>query len=249
VQLDLTTFVLEVVNFLVLVWILRHFFFRPISSAIDKRRKATQAILDEARKKEEAALTLKTQYEARISEWGSERDKARHALDQELSKVRATQLDKLRVEMRTEQERLEAQQSQQQRQTEFRHQRQALALAMKFTSRLLSRIASPAVESQLIDAAREDMSKIGVKANLVPTNGTDHAVIRVLSAYPLTETKRAEIRETVSNLLGTQPSIEFATDNSLIAGIRILLGAHVIDANLARELRFFAEGFADDTAS
>jgi len=249
VQLDLTTFVLEVINFLVLVWILQRFFFKPISSAIDKRQKATQDILDEARSKEEAALALKAQYETRIAEWSSERDKARIALDQELARVRATQLDKLRSEMRAEQERLEAQQLQQQRQTEFRQQRQALTLAMKFTSKLLTRITSPEVESRLIDAAMEDMSKIGVKANLVPANGTNHPAIRVLSAYALTEATRAEIREAVAKLLGSKPSIEFVTDNTLIAGIRILLGAHVIDANLGEELRFFAEGFADDAAS
>ena len=36
-QLDWTTFILEIVNFLVLLWILKRFFFRPVREAIARR--------------------------------------------------------------------------------------------------------------------------------------------------------------------------------------------------------------------
>ena len=36
-QLDLTSFLLELVNFAVLVWILHRFLYKPVLAAIDRR--------------------------------------------------------------------------------------------------------------------------------------------------------------------------------------------------------------------
>ena len=40
--LDLTTFVLEIVNFLVLLWLLSHFLYRPVQAAIARRQQQAE---------------------------------------------------------------------------------------------------------------------------------------------------------------------------------------------------------------
>ena len=41
-QIDWTTFALEILNFLVLVWILKHFFYQPVLAVLDKRRASVE---------------------------------------------------------------------------------------------------------------------------------------------------------------------------------------------------------------
>ena len=63
-QFDLTTFALEVLNFLVLVWLLKRFFYQPVLAVIEARRAAGAAILDEAHASQRAADAMKAQCEA-----------------------------------------------------------------------------------------------------------------------------------------------------------------------------------------
>ena len=88
-QIDATTFVLQLVNFVVLVWILHRFLYRPVLAAIDKRRAAIDKSMDDAKAVRAEAERLRTQFEGRLAEWERERLKARAALDAELAALRA----------------------------------------------------------------------------------------------------------------------------------------------------------------
>lgn len=245
-QLDWTTFALEVVNFLVLVWILRHFFLKPIAATIEKRRQATQGVLDEARKKEAAAQALKAGYEKHLAEWNAEHDGARRGLEEELAKARTAGLERFRAELAAEQEKAQVQQAREAQRRSAAEQREALAIAMRFTAKLLGRIASPEVETRLVDAALEDLR--GLKPGQLrrgSEDGTDDTVL-VHSACPLPEQTRKAVSDVLKPFMPDSATIRFDVDDSLLAGLRIRIGARVIDANLADELRFFSESFADE---
>ena len=88
-QLDWTTFLLEIANFLVLVWILQRFLYDPVRAAITRRQERIEALLGEARAAEAKAEELKSRYENRLKEWGAEREKLRAQLVAELDAERA----------------------------------------------------------------------------------------------------------------------------------------------------------------
>ena len=245
-QLDWTTFALEVVNFLVLVWILRHFFLKPIGSTIEKRRLATQAVLEQAREKEKAAESLKSAFETRLAEWNAEREAARHALETELEKARATGLERFRAELAGEREKAQARDAREAQDRTVREQQHALAIAMQFASKLLAHIASPEVEARLIRTTLDDLRALNPGQFARRANGETARSAQVSSAHPLPEDTRKEISGALKILLAGDVPVEFAVDGSLLAGLRIRIGARVIDANLADELRFFTERFADE---
>ena len=47
-QFNWSTFVLEIINFVVLVWILKHFLYRPVLSLLEKRREKIEQSLSAA---------------------------------------------------------------------------------------------------------------------------------------------------------------------------------------------------------
>ena len=75
-QIDWTTLVLEIINFLVLVWILKRFLYRPVMEAIAARQQRVEGKLAEARAIEDGARELQQQYQRRLADWDMEKAKA-----------------------------------------------------------------------------------------------------------------------------------------------------------------------------
>ena len=73
---DWSTFLLEVLNFLVLVWLLQHFLYRPVLAVIERRRSESEKITDAAQALRAQAQALKTEYEVRMAHADEDRERA-----------------------------------------------------------------------------------------------------------------------------------------------------------------------------
>src|SRR5450432_153154 len=89
--IDWFTVIAQVVNFLILVWLLKRFLYRPILDAIDAREKRIAAELADA--------------DAKKAEAQRERDEFQHK-NEEFDRERAALLTKATEEARAERERL-----------------------------------------------------------------------------------------------------------------------------------------------
>ena len=79
-EIDSTSFVLEIINFLVLVWLLKHFLYRPVLDIIAKRQQQIADDLARAEQSSKAAADMVAEYEARNWAIDSERARAREDL-------------------------------------------------------------------------------------------------------------------------------------------------------------------------
>ena len=62
---DWTTFALEAINFLILVWLLKRFLYRPILDAVARRQAAVARTLADAEAARVDAARLREEYEGR----------------------------------------------------------------------------------------------------------------------------------------------------------------------------------------
>ena len=67
-QFDWTTFVLEVLNFLVLLWILKRFLYQPVLEVLDARQARIKAEMAQAEKLQDDAAALGKQYAERLAQ-------------------------------------------------------------------------------------------------------------------------------------------------------------------------------------
>ena len=72
-ELNWSTFILEMINFLVLIWILKRFFYRPVLSALEKRRNQIEQDLNEATLRHTQASELEQKYKERLEDWALEK--------------------------------------------------------------------------------------------------------------------------------------------------------------------------------
>lgn len=241
-EFDWTTFILEIVNFLILVWLLKHFFYRPVLGIIARRREGIEKTLSDARITQTEAQALKVQYEAREAEWAKEKEAARARLAEEISAERERSMAALRASLSDEREK--ARVLEEKRLAEWRRaaEEQAIALGAAFCARLLARLASPALEATLVDVTVDELPRLPAEQvrDLAASAGEDELKPAVMSAYLLDEARRKAIGESLSALVGRRVSAVFSENPDLVAGLHVSLGAWVLHANLRDELKFFA---------
>ena len=138
---DLTTFILEIINFIVLVWLLRRILYDPVMTAVKKRQTFIADKIAVAEEKEANASRLKLQTQNRLADWDEERRRLLAELLDELQVKRRQEDETLKVQLEQEQKKAEAQNQRRMQQTLHEYELSALAIASKFASTLLARLA------------------------------------------------------------------------------------------------------------
>lgn len=241
-ELNWGTFVLEILNFLVLVWLLKHFFYQPVQAVVTRRREGIAAQLQEAEEGRQQAEGLRQQYENRLADWEAEREAARQTLLQELEAERARLRQELQQGLEAEREKAgvlaEREQGLRQREAEA----QALTQGARFVSRLLERLASPEVEAQLGELLLGELRALPATAReaLQAVQSGNSLEVVVASVYPLAPAQRQRLEQQLQQLV--PPGLHFAYQQNpaLIAGLHITVGPWVMHANLRDELKTFA---------
>lgn len=242
-ELDWSTFLLEIVNFLILVWILKHFLYRPVRSAIEARRERVAAALEQAEATRDEAEQARAAFEAQRNALDQANAQARDALERELAAERERRLAELREDLQRERDKAMALAERERAELERRAQAGALALAGRFAGRLLGAVAGPELEARLVDLVIEQLPELPEQRREALTTAVDRNAteIRVQSAYPLPEHRRQALADALRGAAGREVTCSFSREPALIAGLAIDAGALLLGANLRDELRFFAE--------
>ena len=242
-ELNWTTFVLEAINFLVLVWILKRFLYKPVLAAITQRKVAIDKTLSDAQARQVDAQALEKQFQNRLAEWEHEKEGLRTAFLEEVSQQRAQTMAALENSLVKERERARVLEERRLRELYDKAETEGIATGLKFTARLLARLASPELEKRLVDLALEDLA-------LQPREQTEairaacarpDCRAKVTSSFPLPEAEREAIVEKLQEATKNGISVEFNEDSRLLAGLRIGIGPWILRANLQDELGFFAD--------
>jgi F-type H+-transporting ATPase subunit b len=241
-ELNPSTFFLEILNFLVLVWILKRFLYQPVLDAIAQRRAAVEQTLNAAQATRSEAEALQAQYENRLSQWSTEREAARESLRREIAEERQRMLAIVEQELQREREKNQVLDEKLRADSLRKCQEAALSLGTRFTARLLADLAGPDVHLRLVDLAVLKMGELDEAQRnairLACEETTEEA--EVATAYPLDVERRRQFAEALNSLLGMPVACRYAEDPTLLAGVRVTLGPWVFGANLQDELKSFA---------
>ncbi len=241
-QFDWTTFILEILNFLVLVWILQRFLYRPVLAMLDSRQQRIKDETDRAEQLRHEAEALRHEYELRLANWKQQQENSRRLLDEELAQSRDSALESLQQTLADEEAKLRVRNQTLIATREATLVREAAGAAYGQAAAMLQRLASPLLTQRILNVLLEDLQNMPESehaalqkaANLLPD-----AAVEVISAHPLQEIERITLTETLSAAAGKTLQLTFQEDPALIAGLRAVVGECQLHANLADELAFF----------
>lgn len=240
-EFDWTTVILEMLNFLVLIWLLKRFFYRPVLAVIEKRRAAGEKILTDADARHREADALKGDYEQRLAQFGKERELAMARLDEEIAAERERRLAAVELEATADRQRRRMLEARETGEREAAMEREAVAIAGRFASRFLDRLAGPELETKLVDLALAELQTVSPEklAELRTALRDPATSIKVVTVYPLDATRRASFAAMLGSLVGRELTPQFQEDATLKSGLCLMAGAWVLMANLRDELNFF----------
>jgi F-type H+-transporting ATPase subunit b len=242
-EFNTTTFILEIVNFLILLWILQRLFYKPVLEIIAKRKQHIDQSLEDAKKLHQEAEDIRSLYENRQQLWGQEKKAAQTELQHQFESERLAQLEKLHTEL--EQERQKAQVTLNRQQVDFKQntERQALENGAHFAALLLQQAAGSETERRLFEMLIEYLTVIpdANKLNAQMTDSKKPLAVNIASVYPLADELKHQLEQKLGALINRAIAFQYQQDITLIAGIRIDIGAWVLHANLAHELVGFAD--------
>jgi F-type H+-transporting ATPase subunit b len=242
VELNWSTFLLEILNFLVLLWILKHFLYQPVLDTIAKRRAGIEQTLANAQAIRTEADAMQSQYETRLNQWNEEREAARETLRQEIAEERERLLAALEDELERGREKARVLDEKLREDALRKYQETSLELGARFVARLLSELAGPDLESRLFDLALRQLDSLPearINAIRLACEETPEEA-EIATAYPLDAQHRRRLAEKLGRLLGMPVTCRFVEDSQLMAGLCITLGPWVFHANLQEELKSFA---------
>jgi len=244
VNFDWPTFFLELVNFLVLLWILKRLFFRPVLDMIAKRRAAIEKTLTDAHAIEARAEETKSKYESRMADWEAERNAARAKLLDEIASEKQRRMERLEQAINLEREKNRVSEARRLEEQARAAEIRAIAQAAGFATHLLERLAGPELDSRIVELLVEDLKRLSdeQKQALREAAHKPDAQLEMSSARELAEAAREQLTQAINEALGILPPVAKHIDPSLLSGVRVTLGPWILQATLVDELAFFRDG-------
>lgn len=242
-EFNVSTFILEILNFLVLVWILQRLFYKPLLEIIAKRKQHIEQTLANAQRMQQQAEEQCTLYENRQRIWEQEKQNALATLHQEIDIERDVQLEKLQHELEQERQKHQVNINRQQHEFQQHAQQQALRNAAKFASIFLSQTATPELETKFANLLIEQLNASPESLNvcLLFLKNQSNVSIKITSVFILDLELKQQLEQCFATLISIPLLFEYQQDATLIAGLRVDIGAWVLETNLKHELSGFAE--------
>lgn len=217
------TVIAQVINFLVLVWLLKRFLYKPILKAIDEREKKIAAQIKDADDKKAAAIKEQDDFKKKNDDFDQQKkelmDKAVADTNAEKNKL----LEAAKNDANTLRSDLEKATKENQENQNIEIEQKIQKEVFAITRKALTDIASLSLEEQSVNTfiKRLNDSKDEEKKQFADAFKSNANAILVRSVFDLPEKQKGEINNAVDTILGTKTQLQFKTTPELISGIEL----------------------------
>jgi F-type H+-transporting ATPase subunit b len=221
-RIDWWTLALQAANFLVLVWLLQHFLYRPVQGIIAERQQQADAVLAEA----DAAKAAAEQLRAQLEEQRAAIDRERHQALEQAHVTAKAEATSLLERARADAEKLLAEERQRiaQERAEVADtvRLNAIELGVAIGRRLLAETGAASLDRLFLERALARLQSLAApeRAALTDRLAADD-VVQVVTAAPLETADRDDLTRRLRELLGADTSVQFGQDPALLAGAEL----------------------------
>jgi F-type H+-transporting ATPase subunit b len=235
VLIDAFTIGAQIVNFLILLFLLRRFLYRPIVQAMQARQERIAAEQREAAAARQEAERLAEDYRERKERFERERERLMHEARQEAEALRREKMQAARQEVEQASARWNRSLRQEQ-ETFLRDLREQGAQALwEACARALGDLADASLEAQVLKAfltrleALPDEELQALRARAGEASGE----VAVASRFPIPGPARERLAQTLRERLGAPVDLRFEEDASVLAGVELRAEGHTLAWSMA----------------
>ncbi len=236
-QIDWWTLGLQAVNFLVLVWLLQRFLYKPVTRLIERRRQNVEKAFAEAedarRKAEEDAAA----YEAKVAALAEERLGMIQTARAEIEEERAKMLDEARETSNGLMAAQRQAMAEERANTLKELRRQVTDLAVSLAETLLRESSGQTAAEPFLERLEGQLAAMPeAERNRLFGPRPEHRFLRVATAPPLDGARRDAWKKRLAAGIGNGCEIAFEADENLIVGACIHFPAASLEFSWSRTL-------------
>ena len=150
----------QIINFLILVWLLKKLLFRPIISAMERREQGLADRLQQVETKMSEAQALKKQYEKHLQQLQIENDEVLSQARQQAETEKAESLLRLNEEIQQKKNRFDAEMSKEQQKLGPLISRTIAEKSLTLSHKILTRLADQTLEQRIVDHFLQHLSEL-----------------------------------------------------------------------------------------
>lgn len=219
---DWFTTAAQIVNFLILVWLLKRFLYKPILRAMDERERRMAKELEDAEIQKRNAESERLSFEERSQKLTDEKEGVLKSAVQQAEEERKRMISAAREELvgleARWREAIEREKKMFFEELSARIQEEVFAISRQVLSDLAGANLEACVAERFTERLRSlDASERDRLAGALRNSSN----VVVKSAFELSEDSKGHIKETVRRALGVTVEMQFMTGPDLIAGIEL----------------------------
>jgi len=231
------TFLFEIINFAVLVYILRRLLYGPLRAAIDRRRADNERVLLEAQAARDQAAKLQGELEARNAELERERQEVIRSARAHGESDRKAILDEAEQTARRRREELEKTLAAHRADVLQGLKAELIQSSIALAERLLHESADASLDGKLSEALLAALDRLPEEERArLRRDWQSGQEALVEAARPLEGPVLKRFETAVARLVGEPVTVQFQTRPELLGGARLSLGGHVWDSSLSGQL-------------
>lgn len=242
--IDWFTVAAQLLNFIILIWLMKRFLYKPILNAIDAREKKIAAQLADAETKKAEARIERDEFQRKNEEFDGKRatllnqatDEAK-AEGQRLMEEARKAADALSVKR---QETLRSDAHNLNQALMLRTGQEVFAIARK----TLTDLAGASLEERMSEVFCHRVRELDSESKARLTGPITTAVepVRVRSAFELPEEQRRTIQKALNETFSADIHIRFETELELVSGIELVTGGQKVAWGIADYLTALEKG-------
>lgn len=244
-QIDWVTVAAQIVNFLVLVWLLQRVLYRPLTRALKAREDEVSRSLREAESAKETARTEAEAHRHALRELEDSRSARLAAVEEEAARLHAEMTKKARGELAQRRAAWQAQLEDEKSAFLDRLRRRAGEAFVTLARRALADMADEDLVDRIARVFARRLSALDPEEqkHLKSAARREEAPL-ILSSFPLSPEAQALIAEAVGHAVERHVDIEFRDEPGLECGVVLAIGSRHVGWTLGEHL----DALEDDVA-
>jgi F-type H+-transporting ATPase subunit b len=245
--IDWFTVIAQVINFLILVWLLKRFLYRPILDAIDAREKRIAAKITDADAKETEAQKQREEYEQKNKLFDQQRNTRMNEMLESAKSERAKLLDAARQESDDLRARLQQALRNEQRSLNEELSRRASEEVYAIARKTLADLAATTLEERMTEIFLRRLRELNdsqmAEVKSAFKSATNPLFVR--TAFTLPPEQCLAIEKGIKEKFGKEKIVKFQTAPDLISGIEMNADGQKIAWSIAEYLASLGKSVDD----
>lgn len=224
------TVIAQVINFLILVWLLKKFLYKPILDAVNEREKKITDQLKDAEDKKATAQKEQDDFEKKNKDFDGQKKELLDKAVADANTEKQTLIDEAKAEVNTLRSNMEKEAKEKLQNDNLEIAEKTKKQVFAITRKALTEIASISLEEYSANTFLKHLQELknDDKKQFIDTFKANANAILVRSAFKLSAKQQKKINDAVNDVLDAKATFQFKTSSEIISGIELTTNGYKI---------------------